>query len=93
MEAAEEGVFLNIDRFCVWILAFTLFTLFRYRSEGAAASSISLQEPETLPGPRYPNIFKLLSHCLQIAAESLPDLARWLLIRSLGPEGEGQLAC
>ena len=34
-----------------------LITLFRYRSEGAAASSISLQEPETLPGPRYQNVF------------------------------------
>ena len=59
-----------------------LLTLFRYRSEGAAASSISLQEPETLPGPRYQNIFilffkdKLLSLCLQIAAESSLDLAR-----------------
>ena len=38
-----------------------LFTLFRYRSEGAAASSISLQEPETLPGPRYQNIFHFVS--------------------------------
>ena len=36
-----------------------LITLFRYRSEGAAASSISLQEPDTLPGPRYQNIFIL----------------------------------
>ena len=36
---------------------------------------------------------KLLSLCPQIAAESLLDLARWLLIRSLGPEGEGQFTC
>ena len=38
-----------------------LITLFRYRSEGAAASSISLQEPETLPGPRYQNVFNFVS--------------------------------